>query len=218
MIKQYGADSVRWFILSDSPPDKDIQWSANGVEAANKFLQKVWNLNYTISYRKNIRPNKNIEGKLNSEINNLLVKIDDSINNFRFNVSIAYFHQAYKIIKDSVDVEISNKTLTENIIKIMKMMAPFTPHLSFECLELNKCKSLNKWPIINKNNIQETINLPVQINGKTRDIILVKRNSDEKSIHKLILDNSKAKKYIEGKNILKTILIENKIINYIIKN
>ena len=218
MIKQYGADAVRWFILSDSPPDKDIQWSASGVEAANKFLQKIWNLNHIISSRKNIRPNKNIEDKLNTEINNLVIKIDDSINNFRFNVSIAYFHQAYKVLKSYVDIEISNKVLSENIIKIMKLMVPFTPHLSFECLELNKCKTLDKWPEIGMHNIQEEINLPIQINGKTRDIILVKRNSDEKTIYKLILEKSKAKKYIEGKNILKTILIKNKIINYIVKN
>ena len=218
MIKQYGADAVRWFILSDSPPDKDIQWSASGVEAANKFLQKIWNLNHIISSRKNIKPNKNIEDKLNTEINNLVIKIDDSINNFRFNVSIAYFHQAYKVLKSYVDIEISNKVLSENIIKIMKLMVPFTPHLSFECLELNKCKTLDKWPEIGMHNIQEEINLPIQINGKTRDIILVKRNSDEKTIYKLILEKSKAKKYIEGKNILKTILIKNKIINYIVKN
>ena len=218
MIKQYGADAVRWFILSDSPPDKDIQWSASGVEAANKFLQKIWNLNHIISSRKNIRPNKNIEDKLNTEINNLVIKIDDSINNFRFNVSIAYFHQAYKVLKSYVDTGTSNKVLSENMIKIMKLMVPFTPHLSFECLELNKCKTLDKWPEIGMHNIQEEINLPIQINGKTRDIILVKRNSDEKTIYKLILEKSKAKKYIEGKNILKTILIKNKIINYIVKN
>ena len=97
-------------------------------------------------------------------------------------------------------------------------MVPFTPHLSFECLDLHKCKTIDRWPKIDKNNIKEDINLPVQINGKTRDIILVKRNSDEKTIHKLILESSKAKKYIEGKSILKTILIKNKIINYIVKN
>ncbi len=218
MIKQYGADAVRWFILSDSPPDKDIQWSASGVEAANKFLQKIWNLNHIISSRKNIRPDKNTEDKLINEINNLVIKIDDSINNFRFNVSIAYFHQAYKVLKSYVDIETSNEVLSENMIKIMKLMVPFTPHLSFECLELNKCKTLDKWPEIGMHNIQEEINLPIQINGKTRDIILVKRNSDEKTIYKLILEKSKAKKYIEGKNILKTILIKNKIINYIVKN
>ena len=218
MIKKYGADAVRWFILSDSPPDKDIQWSASGVDAANKFLQKIWNLNHIISTRKNIKSNKNIEDKLNTEINNLVLKIDDSINNFRFNVSIAYFHQAYKILKDYVDIDTNNKVLSENIIKIMKLMVPFTPHLSFECLDLHKCKTIDRWPKIDKNNIKEDINLPVQINGKTRDIILVKRNSDEKTIHKLILESSKAKKYIEGKSILKTILIKNKIINYIVKN
>ena len=100
MINQFGADSVRWFILSDSPPDKDIQWSATGVEAANKFLQKVWNLNFSIANRKDKKINKVLDKKFTAEINIFINKIDEAIKNFRFNVSIAYFYQIYKIIKD----------------------------------------------------------------------------------------------------------------------
>ena len=216
MINQYGADAVRWFILSDSPPDKDIQWSATGVEAANKFLQKIWNLNYLISCRKDVKTNEAIEKKLIAEINDLILKIDESIKNFRFNVSIAYFYQIYKILKESVDTEINNKVLYESIINIMKLMTPFTPHLSFECLELLKCKTIDKWPEIDEKNILNEIKLAVQINGKTRDILLLKRDIVEEDIYKLIMKGSKAKKYIEGKKILKTIFVRNKIINYII--
>jgi leucyl-tRNA synthetase len=216
MINRYGADAVRWFILSDSPPDKDIQWSATGVEAANKFLQKIWNLNYLISSRKDVKTNEAIEKKLIAEINDLIIKIDESIKNFRFNVSIAYFYQIYKILKESVDTEINNKVLYKNIINIMKLMTPFTPHLSFECLELLKCKTIDKWPEIDEKNILNEIKLAVQINGKTRDILLLKRDIVEEDIYKLIMKGSKAKKYIEGKKILKTIFVRNKIINYII--
>ena len=216
MINQYGADAVRWFILSDSPPDKDIQWSATGVEAANKFLQKIWNLNYLISCRKDVKTNEAIEKKLKAEINDLIIKIDESIKNFRFNVSIAYFYQIYKILKESVDTEINNKVLYECIINIMKLMTPFTPHLSFECLELLKCKTIDKWPEIDEKNIINEIKLAVQVNGKTRDILLLKRDIVEEDIYKLIMKGSKAKKYIEGKKILKTIFVRNKIINYII--
>jgi len=218
MIKQYGADAVRWFILSDSPPDKDIQWSARGVEAANKFLQKIWNLNYIVSTRKNLDKNNTKEEKLTAEINNLMIKIDDSINSFRFNVSIAYFYQVYKILKEGLDSSIDNKVLSDCIIKVMKLMTPFTPHLSNECLELFKCKTNDIWPTIDKKNIINEVKLAVQINGKTRDILLLKRDLVEKEIYKIIINNSKAKKYIEGVKILKTIFIKNKIINYIIKN
>ena len=198
MINQYGADAVRWFILSDSPPDKDVQWSDAGVDSANKFLQKIWNLNYIIFSRKEKKIDKTKENKIVLEINNFVRQIDDSINSFRFNVSIAYFYQVYKVFKDYVELEVSNEVLRDNIIKIMKLMLPFTPHLSSECLELFKCETINSWPKIDKNILNE-IKLAVQINGKTRDIITVKKDLMEEQINIYILKNSKAKKYVESK-------------------
>ena len=100
MINQYGADSVRWFILSDSPPEKDVQWSDTGVSSANKFLQKIWNLNHMIASRKDLPSNQEVERKFLEEINNYVFKIDNSIDNFRFNVSIALFYEVYKLVKD----------------------------------------------------------------------------------------------------------------------
>ena len=82
MINQYGADAVRWFILSDSPPEKDVQWSDTGVVSANKFLQKVWNLNYLISKREEKDIDKKVEVNFISKINSYIFKIDKSINNF----------------------------------------------------------------------------------------------------------------------------------------
>ena len=216
MINQYGADSVRWFILSDSPPEKDIQWSSTGVEAANKFLQKIFNLNQLVLNRKDTNPDKKKENELIKEINNFIVKIDDSINSFKFNVSIALFYQLYNFFKSHIDEEISNQILKDCLIKIMKLMLPITPHLSHECLSLLECKNCNHWPKIDKDNIKEEIKLAVQINGKTRDIIQIKKDLDEKSIKDFIVHNSKAKKYVENKMIKKTIFVKNKIINYLI--
>ncbi len=216
MISLYGADSVRWFILSDSPPEKDVQWSDTGVVSANKFLQKIWNLNYSLSIRKDKKSNKELEKKFTLEINSLILKIDNSIQNFRFNVSIAHFYELYKIFKNYLENEINNKTLKESLTNIMKLMIPFTPHLANECLELLNCKTLNKWPKIDEKYVLEEVNLAVQINGKTRDIIPVKKDLLEKEIASIILEKSKAKKYIEDKKIIKTIFVKNKIINYII--
>ena len=176
MIKQYGADSVRWFILSDSPPDKDIQWTDTGVVAANKFLQKIWNINYQILRRKDIIADNFLEKKFFQEINNLIHKVDRSISSFRFNVAIANFYEIYNFLKLYINKNISNKALKENMIKIMKVMSPFVPHLANECLELFNCKTINTWPVIDKDNISNEIKLAVQINGKTRDIINIKKS------------------------------------------
>ena len=97
----------------------------------------------------------------------------------------------------------------------MKSMIPLTPHLAYESLELHNENIDNKWPIV-KDSILEEINLVIQINGKTRDIIQIKKDIDEEKVNLTILKVSKAKKYILNKKIKKTIFIKNRIINYII--
>ena len=216
MINQYGADAVRWFILSDSPPEKDVQWSDAGVVSANKFLQRIWNLNLSIINRKEIKIEKKVEEKFISEINNFIIKIDNSINNFRFNVSIALFYEIFSFLKDSINKNVSNSILRESIIKIMIVISPFIPHLANECLENLKCENTDRWPVVDKLNTLEEVKIAVQVNGKTRDIISIKKDMSEKETHKLIIGESKAKKYIENKKINKTIFVKNKIINYII--
>jgi leucyl-tRNA synthetase len=123
----------------------------------------------------------------------------------------------YNFIKKNLESQVSKKILQTNIIKLMKLMLPFTPHLANECLELQNCKTVNKWPKINTGNIVEEIKLAVQINGKTRDIITTKKDLLESKVNEIIHNNSKAKKYLENKKIIKTIFIKNKIINYIVK-
>ena len=91
MIEKYGADSVRWFILSDSPPEKDIQWSDTGVAASSKFLQKIWNLNQVIMSNKSKSTNSADEETFVEKIDLYILKITDLINNFQFNVAVAQF-------------------------------------------------------------------------------------------------------------------------------
>ena len=217
MINSYGADAVRWFILSDSPPEKDIQWSDSGVVSSNKFLQKIWDLNFNIKKRREKKLNKNDEQKFILTMNSFINKINNSINEFRFNVAIASFYEIYKYFKVNYEKEISNKVLKEYIIKMNKMMIPFTPHLAHECLELFNCSNINEWPEIDKK-FSEEINFAIQINGKTRDIIKIKKDSAEETINKRVLVDTKAKKYLLNKKIIKTVFVKNKIINYIISN
>ena len=95
-------------------------------------------------------------------------------------------------------------------------MIPFTPHIALECLEKLKCKDVNNWPEI-KTDTNEKIKFAIQVNGKTRDIVTIKRKMNKDEINKIINHSSKAKKFIENKKILKTIFVEDKILNYIIK-
>ena len=217
MINQYGADAVRWFILSDSPPEKDIQWSDTGVNSANKFLQKIYNLVHLILNKKDKKSNQEMDKKFNLEIDGYVNKIDNSIKEFKFNVSIAHFYEVYNIFKISVQKDLSKFILKTNVIKILKLLIPFIPHLAHECLELLDCKSIDIWPEISKN-IEQQVKLAVQINGRTRDIIKVTTNSSEKEINEIIHNSSKARKYLEKSKIIKTIFVKNRILNYIVKS
>ena len=214
MIKIYGADAVRWFILSDSPPEKDVQWSDSGVSSSNKFLQKIWDLNNQILNRKEKKINKSLEQDFEVKINNLANKIDKTIETFKFNVSIAHFYEAYKIFIKVLNFDVSNECLKRNMIIKMKLMIPFTPHLASECLEKLKCKNTSKWPKINASQ-NEKVKFAVQIDGKTRDIISISKNLEEEQVKRKIEENSKANKFLENKKIIKTIFVKGKIINYI---
>jgi len=216
MIQAYGADAVRWFILSDSPPEKDVQWSNQGVQAAYKFLQKIYNLNHLIIIRKEEKSEKDMDFEIN--FNNYILKITALIDNLQLNVVIANIYSIYNLFSDHIDKEVSNQCLKNNYSNLMKILIPFTPHLAYECLDLLGQKEINKWPEVkNELNISEIIKIAVQINGKTREIIEVKKDLDEKNV---IVESKKYKKVstnLENKKIIKTIFVQNRIINYLIK-
>ena len=220
MIKKYGADAVRWFILSDSPPEKDVQWSDNGVASANKFLHKVWNLNHSI-INKSVQIKKGnfqIEKEFDDKINNYVLKINNLINKFQFNVVIANFYEIYRIFNFYIEKDIKKEILLENLKKIMLMLVPFVPHLANECLQNLNAKSSHKWPeILQKEITNLKIKLVIQVNGKTRDVIEIDRDMDEKKVINLIRKKDKIKNFLKGKEIVKHIYIKNKLINLVVK-
>ena len=220
MIKKYGADSVRWFILSDSPPEKDVQWSDSGVISANKFLQKIWNLNQTIiNYKTTTKIDKKSDELFSNAIDLYVLKITNYIEQFQFNVCIAQFYECYNFFNKEIQKEISKKILISNLEKLMKLMMPFIPHLANECLKKLEATNTSQWPEIKKNVLNFTeIDLVIQVNGKKRDLIKFKKNAQEKDVTSKVLTISKAKKYLENKKIVKTIYVKNKIINYIVND
>ena len=217
MIDEFGADSVRWFILSDSPPEKDIQWSYEGISASFKFMQKIWSLSYEISVRKNPRNSDkeviNFESKVSKSIN----KISNMIENFQFNVVIAEFYILHKIFSDCLKKEISNEKLKLNFSNYLISMSPFIPFLTSECLSILKEKA-EKWPELKiHKDFKENIKLAVQINGKTRDVIEVEKNLDKIKVIEILKNNEKISKHLK-KNVEKNVIfVPNRIINFIIK-
>ena len=214
MINSYGADAVRWFILSDSPPAKDVQWSNQGVNAAYKFLQKIYNLTHLIINRKDTKDSKNKD--FDVKLNNYILKITDLINNFQLNVVVANVYSIYSLFNSAINEEISNVCLKENLSKLMTTLIPFTPHLAYECLEQLGVKNVNIWPEIDKSlSTDKKIKIAIQINGKTRDVIEVKKDLDEENAINESKKNKKIIEQLKKSEVKKIIFVKNKIINYL---
>ncbi len=220
MINNYGADAVRLFIMSDSPPEKDVQWSTEGMEGSYKFIQKLWLL-----HKKFLEKINNDEKGVNNQIitkytNSLILKITNNLDTFRYNVIIANFYEMYNFFNKELNKAVDKNTLIENYNNILKLLSPFIPHFTSECFkEFSEFKKDdNSWPQINKEILDnEEVNIVIQINGKKRDILKVKRDTNENDLLKLINNNIKIKKFILDKKVMKKIFVPNKIINLIIK-
>jgi len=216
IIKNYGADSVRLFILSDSPPEKDVQWSDQGMLASFKFVQKLWTLNTKILEKIKINDEENKDDNLIKFTNQLIHKVTQNLEKFHYNVIVANLYEMYNFLIKEIDKPIKKNVLIENYKKILILMNPFMPHFTSECLKSINQNEIN-WPTISKDDlIEEEINFVVQINGKKRAILRVKRDIVEKEILKIIKLNQEIEKFSMGQNFKKIIFVPNRLINIII--
>ncbi len=217
IIDNFGADAVRLFILSDSPPEKDVQWSDDGIEAAYKFIQKLWTLNQKI-YSEIETNHENETGEnLNKLTNKFIKNITHNLNNFSYNIVVANIHEAYSFLSKELKFKYKKNTLIKNYKKILICMLPVIPHFCSEALKNINMEEKIEWPRYDdKLLFEEEINFVVQINGKKRGLIKSSRNTSEDDIIKLILKDKNTNKYIENKKIKKKIFIPDKLINIIV--
>ena len=217
MIESYGADAVRLFILSDSPPEKDISWSETGMSSSYKFIQKFSFLSEKIC--------KMIENKVQNEnkeleifTNQMINKVNIALEKFRYNVIIAVFHEIYNFYIKIAEEDKNYKNLKESFGKILIIMMPVIPHLANEYHHqlTNNTNQIN-WPPVNEELlISNEKEIVIQVNGKKRGNILININNTEDDIVKNIKDMKLIDKYLENKKISKTIYVKQRLINFII--
>ena len=221
IIQVYGADAVRWFILSDSPPDRDIQWSDNGIQGAFKYIQKIWRTYEKIKiYKKEKEENNNI---LIRNSNILIKEITDCIEKFHINVAVAKLYVFLNNINEEVEKQSLNK---EDIINIYKkyliIVSAFIPYIANECWEKITGKqdiTLQKWPKIDGSLLEkENFDVVIQINGKKRAIINATNNESEESILSKSLAIKNIQVILDKKIIAKKIFIKNKLLNIVTNN
>jgi leucyl-tRNA synthetase len=172
IIKDYGADAVRLFILSDSPPEKDVQWSEEGIKSSYKFINKLWDLNLKILHEINQDHKVDSDEDFIKLTNKFIKKITNNLNNFSYNIIVANLHEMHSNLITIIKKKYSKETIVKNYIKILSVINPIIPHFSLECLKKIDKKSIPSWPDYDeKLLIENIIPFVVQINGKKRHVL-----------------------------------------------
>tara|TARA_B100002051_G_scaffold243709_1_gene249780 strand:- start:2828 stop:4723 length:1896 start_codon:yes stop_codon:yes gene_type:complete len=219
MINNYGADAVRLFILSDSPPAKDVQWSEQGMISSYKFINKLWNMHNLIMEKlKDNEENKNFSEDINKYTNQLVDKINFNLEKFNYNVIIANLYQTYNFLNEKLKYKIDSKNLKKNYIKILTIMSPVIPHFTSECLEILGENQFQNWPKVNNKYLEnEIVNIVIQINGKKRGVINVNKDINESNLIKEIKKDDKLNKFFDVNKISKTFFVKNRLMNILLK-
>ena len=216
IIANYGADAARLFILSDSPPEKDVLWSEEGISSSFKFMQKLWTLNSKIIEKIKENCTRDDDSEITKFTNRFIKEVTNNLENFSYNKIIANLHEMHSFINKKLGKNYKRETLIDNYKKILTLIQPIIPHFSNECLEIINVKNIN-WPKYDDDFLkEELINLVIQINGKKRGLIKTKRDQTENEIMNLIKKDEKIMKYFQNNEIKKNIYIKNKLINIII--
>jgi leucyl-tRNA synthetase len=216
IIDIYGADTARWFMLSDSPPERDLEWTDVGVSSSHKFINKIWET------CKKARSYKNTKGlSERDKFNNLIKSISENIEKFHFNKSVANIYEyVNELIKSIGKKTISSNNLKGIIKDLCIIIHPFTPHLSEEIWELEGhpdfCANA-KWPKITKIDVISAVKLPVQINGKLKGLISSKKDDKEEVVVKKAKKLPSVDRALKDRMIIKIIYVPEKILNIVVK-
>ena len=221
IINSFGADAVRLFILSDSPPEKDVQWSEQGMVASYKFIQKFSTLHEKIKAIYIVEKNTKLgilDESLEEFTNQMISKVNINLEKFRYNVIIANLHEIYNFFIKRIQDKIYSRNMMSNYTKILTIMMPIIPHLASEFLSQIDSNKNWIWPEVDMKYLKTEKNLIViQINGKKRGIIDSEKNIGEKDLIEKIKKKKELQKFFEDKKIFKSIFIRDKLINLIVK-
>ena len=217
IINSYGADAVRLFILSDSPPEKDVQWSEQGMVSSYKFVQKIWLLHNEIKNKILNEEKLSDNDKLDEFTNHLIAKITNNLDKFNYNVIIANMYETYNYLINFIKSVKNLKNLEENYRKILTCFSPVIPHLANECLDDLGLNDNIKWPEYDEKILEkEDVKFVIQINGKKRSILKTKKDILEKDLLKIVKEDKTVNKYLEGNKIEKVIFVKNRLMNILI--
>jgi leucyl-tRNA synthetase len=240
ILADYGADAARMFALSDSPPEKDIEWSSAGIDSCARFINRLYDLHGKIAgshitldvipaqagIHTDIELDSRLRGNDNSggndkgdskllSLTHLTIKnVTDDIENFRFNRAIARLRELFNAISD----DISNAGFA--FATLIKLLSPFIPHVTEEIWHLMGNKTLlatTKWPEYDEALcVQDVVTIAIQVNGKLRGTLEFKKDADQEEVKAQALKSDVVQKHLNGAEPKKVILVPNKIVNIVV--
>ena len=224
IIASYGADTARWFMLSDTPPERDIQWTEAGAEGSWRFTQKIWRLITDIVAIPAQPISMDEQGLGLRRISHRTVAaVTDDLNNLRFNRAIARIYELANAIGQSLQSAKKSEALIGALHEagsfLVLLMAPMMPHLAEESWKLLGHTSAvvdNNWPEVEAALVAvDEVTIAVQINGKRRDEITVAKGLDRSTVEATALALDTIKRQLEGKNLKKIIVVPDRIVNIV---
>jgi leucyl-tRNA synthetase len=249
IVEKYGADAIRWFILSDSPPERDVEWTDAGAAGAWKLVARIWDsvepAKGAINAHDLSKPPADANIELRRATHQTVAAVTDDIENFRFNKAIARIYEFLNALKKHAlrDADLRSApqgeafpnlhpeeprsgvtkdgdwAYAEALSALVRLIAPFTPHLAEECWETLGGTGLvcqAPWPEADKALlVREALILPVQVNGKRRGEISVSPSDDARSVEAAALADPEVKRHLEGVTVRKIVVVPGRIVNIV---
>ena len=224
IIASYGADTARWFMLSDTPPERDIEWTEAGAEGSWRFTQRIWRMVNEIAELPKASVTMGVDGlALRRTAHRTVAAITADLNGLRFNRAISRVYELTNAIGQALQTADKSLDLIGALREagnfLVLLMAPMMPHLAEECWALlgHKDAVVNTiWPDVNAELIAvDEITLAVQVNGKRRDEITVPKNADRAMLEAKVLELDNIKRALEGKILKKVIVVPDRIVNIV---
>ena len=224
IIASYGADTARWFMLSDTPPERDIEWTEAGAEGSWRFTQKIWRIVNEIALLP--RHDHAVTGDglgLRRISHRTVAAVTEDLNNLRFNRAIARIYELSNAIGQALQTAVKSENLIAALHEagsfLVSLMAPMMPHLaeeSWQVLGHQVAVVDSKWPVILSELVAvDEVTIAVQINGKRRDEITVAKGLDRELVELKALALDSIKRQLEGKTVKKVIVVPDRIVNIV---
>ena len=215
IINSYGADTARWFMLSDSPPERDLQWTDTGIAASFKFINKLYEL---VGKYKNYESENSNSFNVIDGLKSIINEVTNNIESFQFNKSVAKIYEYVNILNEAISKDkISKQDFKWSLKKLSLILQPFVPHISEEIwfnVDGNSLCINENWPIEEVKK-KSKVKIAVQINGKMKQIIEIDGAISKEDLLKTVKNNEKINKILLDKKILREIYVPGKIVNIV---